>query len=128
MRYRLRTLMIVMALVPPLLAICYWATAPSSVRGRGQQGHWIYEAKFVGNRMYSDKKRTKLIGLMNSNGIRGWRLNADSAEDARKKIEQFYRQAGYSQVVVRVLTGGKRADKELILEIREGGQVARAVP
>ena len=51
----------------------------------------------------------------------------NETEDSRKKIEQLYRQVGYSQVVVRVLTGGKVGDKELIFEIREGGQVARAV-
>src|SRR5262245_5858671 len=117
MQFRLRTLMVLLAVVPPLAAACYLALAPSAVRRASDQGHWIYQAKFIGNWMYSDKKLTKVIGLLNSNGIRGWRLNAESAEDSRKKIEQFYRQAGYPQVVVRVLVGGSKGDRELIVEV-----------
>jgi hypothetical protein len=128
MRFRLRTLLILMALLPPVLAIFYFILAPNSAQPRPQQGIWIYHARFIGNRSFSDKKLTKAIGLLNSNGIHGWRLSADSAEDSRKKIEQLYRQAGYLQVMVTVLTGGKQIDKELIFEIREGNQIARAVP
>src|SRR5438105_4791151 len=127
MRYRLRTLLIVLTLGPPFLATCYLAFTPDSSQRRQEQGHWVYQARFIGNRQYSDKKLTKLIGLLNSNGVRGWRLNTDSAEDARKKIETFYHQAGYRYAVVNVLAGDKPGDKELAFEIREGSQIARAV-
>jgi Surface antigen variable number repeat len=125
MRYRLRTLLILMALLPPLLAVCYLLLAPSPKRRNPQEGHWIYDARILGNRLFSEKKLLKVIGLPISNGIKGWRLNADSAEDSRQKIEHLYHQAGYLQAVVSLRSGGKRGDLELIFEIREGNQVAR---
>jgi len=128
MRFRLRTLLIVLALGPPVLAICFLAFVQRPARQRGQQGHWIYQAKFIGNRLYTDKKLAKVIGLINTNGIKGWRLNADSAEDSRKRIEHLYHQAGYLKASVSVAAGGKIGEKELIFEIREGSQIARAVP
>src|SRR5262245_2329121 len=111
MRFRLRTLLIVLAVLPPLLAACYLSLAPNAMRQNRQEGHWIYGARILGNRLYSDKKLLKLIGLpITSSGIKGWRLNADSAEDSRNKIEQLYHQAGYLQAVVSLRSGGKRGD------------------
>jgi len=128
-RYKLRTLLFVLAVLPPLLAACYLWLAPNSKRQNRQEGHWIYEARILGNRLFSDKKLLRVIALpTSSNGIKGWRLNPDSAVDSRHKIEQFYHQAGYFQAVVSLRSGGKRGDKELIFEIREGNQIARAVP
>ena len=128
LRYKLRTLLIVLALGPPVLAICFLALVQRSARQREQQGHWIYQAKFIGNRRYSDKILAKVIGLRNTNGIKGRRLNSNSAEDSRKKIEHLYHQAGYLKASIRVQVGDKIGDKELIFEIREGSQIARAVP
>jgi len=129
MRFRLRTLLIVLAVLPPLLAVCYLSLAPNSKRQNRREGHWIYEAKILGNRLFSDKKLLKVIALStSSSGIKGWRLNPDSAEVSRHKIEQYYHQAGYFQAVVGLHSGGKRGDKELIFEIREGSQIARVVP
>jgi hypothetical protein len=126
MRYRLRTLLIVSALAPLVLATCYLWLAPNATRLNQQEGNWIDEARILGNSLYSDKKLLKVISLpTTSSGIRGWRLNTNSAEDARNKIEQFYHRAGHLQAVVRLRSGGKRGDKELIFDIREGTQVAR---
>jgi hypothetical protein len=126
MRFRLRTLLIVVTLGPPMLATCYLLLAPNAKRHHGQEGHWIYGARIIGNSLHTDKKLLKVLGLpMSPSGIRGWRLNTDSAEDARNKIEQFYHQAGHPYAVVSLRSGGKRGDKELILEIQEGNRVAR---
>jgi hemolysin activation/secretion protein len=127
MRFRLRTLLIVLALGPPILAIAYLTIASKPKPNRPQAGPWIDRATFQGNRQYSDKKLAKLIGLKSSTGIHGLRLNAQSAEQARSKIEQFYRGAGYRQATVTVLSGTKPADKELVLNICEGRPIAQGL-
>ena len=126
-RYRLRTLLIVLALGPPVLANAYFAIAPQSTPQRRQKGIWITSARFNGNRRYSDTKLAKVIGLENGTGAIGFRLTTDLAVELRKNIEQLYHRAGYRQatVKVRTRTGPKPQGKELIFDIREGTHIAR---
>jgi hypothetical protein len=82
MRFRLRTLLIVLALAPPILAIAYLTIAPKPKPHRPQAGPWIDRATFQGNRQYSDKKLARLIGLKSSTGIHG----ATSEQRVERKV------------------------------------------
>jgi outer membrane protein assembly factor BamA len=113
-RYKLRTLLIVLAVLPPLLAAGYllWM---SGQKPRRPDGPIIYQAKFIGNRCFSDSKLTHEIGLKQV-----FRLDMDSAEQSRLKITQLYLRAGYPQATVQLLEGGKDGDKTLAFKISEG--------
>ena len=114
MRFRLRTLLIVLAILSPLLAAGYllwiWPQTP-----RRPAGPIIYQAKFIGNRCFSDNKLAHEIGLK-----RVFRLNLDSAEQSRLKNRQLYIRAEYLQATVQLLKGGKDSDKTLAFKISEG--------
>jgi outer membrane protein assembly factor BamA len=127
MRYRLRVLLIVLALGAPVLANSYFAIAPKSTPQRRQKGIWITSARFNGNRRYSDSKLAKVIGIENGTGPIGFRLTTDLAVELRNNIEQLYYRAGYrhATVKVRTRTGPKSQGKELIFDIREGTPIAR---
>jgi outer membrane protein assembly factor BamA len=125
MRYRLRTLTIVLAIGPPVLAIAYFAIAPKSTPQRPQKAIWITGVRFNGNRQYSDRKLGKVIGLENGTGAIGFRLTTDLAVESRKKIEELYHRAGCRHATVKVRTGPKQHGKELIFDIREGTPIAR---
>ena len=125
MRYRLRTLLIVVALGPPVLAVANFAMAPESTPQRRQNGIWITSARFNGNRRYSDTKLAKLIGLENGIGAIGFQFTTGLAAESQKKIEELYHRVGYRYATVKVRTVTKPQGKELIFDIREGKPIAR---
>jgi hypothetical protein len=125
MRYGLRTLMIVLAIGPPVLANAYFAIAPKSTSQRRQKGLWITGARFNGNRQYSDRKLAKVIGPEIGTGVIGFRLTPDLAEELRKKIEKLYHCAGYRHAAVKVRTGRMPHGRELIFDVREGTPIAQ---
>src|SRR4051794_8626481 len=89
-RYKLRTLLIVAALGPLLLAVSYFQLARHFAWLHRNDGPFIQRAKFLGNLGYSDKKLAKVIGLN-----QGIRLNAYAAGESLQKIKAFYVQQGY---------------------------------
>jgi hypothetical protein len=115
MRYRLRTLLILLAILPPLLAAGYFLWVSRHTPPTRPKGPIIYQAKFVGNRRHADVEFIRKIGLR-----AGLRLNPNSAEQARKKIIELYHRDGCPQVNVRLLEGGKVGDKTLAFQINEG--------
>jgi len=114
-RYSLRTLLIVVALGPLIIAIAYFQVAKRSVWLHRKDGPLIQDARFLGNRSHSDKRLAKLIGVR-----QGIRLNAYTAEESLQKIQAFYEQQGYRRAKVTLLEGGRRNDKGLAFQIVEG--------
>jgi hypothetical protein len=114
MRYRLRTLLIVLAIGPPLLAGAYFFWASRHAPLPPPKGPIIYEAKFSGNRRHARVQFIRVIGLR-----QGIRLSPKSAEEARQKIVGIYERNGYPQVSVQVVEGGNLGDKSLAFKIVE---------
>lgn len=75
----------------------------------------IGEVKFLGNRGLSDKKLLKEIGVK-----AGDPLNAYTAEESRRKLEDVYRQQGFAQATVSLVEGNKAGDHDLVFLINEG--------
>ena len=117
MRYRLRTLLILLAVGPPLLAITYtyFAAAPPV------HGPIIHGADFAGNRAISRKRLDRETGLRN-----GARLSPRIAEQARVRIQQIYFEAGFSQATVVIVEGGRPEDKRLAFQIVEGNPLSQS--
>ena len=111
----MRTLLVLLALAPPLLSIGYFQFAAQQVWHHRQEGPWIRQAKFMGNQMFSNKKLAKVIGASES-----LRLNAYTATDSLRKLKTFYAQAGFAQARVTLLEGARRGDKALAFRIVEG--------
>ena len=75
--------------------------------------------RFVGNEKIKDGK------LMEQVGIRpGDPLNHFAVEEGRRRIEQFYKQKGYSDIYVSTMEGTKANDTGIVYQINEG-QVVR---
>src|SRR5262245_29725279 len=123
MRYRLRTLLIVLALAPLLASTVYFRVASHLMWQRRFEGPLVRQAKFIGNRAISDKKLSKEIGI-----AAGVRLNAYWTEQACRKIEELYFQAGHSRAKVTLLEGDKKGDRNLVFRINEGGAQPRPSP
>lgn len=71
--------------------------------------------RFIGNEKIKDKK------LLEQAGIReGDPLNRFSVEEARRRIEQFYRDKGYTEAHVSVIEGTKPEDAGIVFRIHEG--------
>src|SRR5690349_21037567 len=117
MRFRLRTLMIVLALGPPMIWIAYhrWASLTSPMPQ--PRGSIIHTARFMGNRRIGDAKLTRTLGLRQSEPTF---LNPRWSEAARLKIIELYRRAGYREVEVTLLEGSKVGDTNAIFQIEEG--------
>ena len=75
----------------------------------------IGEIKYLGNRGQSDKKLGKEIGLK-----KGEPLNAYTAEESRRKIEELYHREGFPQATVSLIEGDKPGDQNLVFLINEG--------
>jgi len=116
-RYNLRTLLIVVALGPMIIAIGYVQFAKRSVWLHRKDGPLIQDARFLGNRSHSDKKLAKVIGVR-----QGIRLNSYTAEESLQKIKAFYVRQGYRRVQVMLLEGDRRNDKQRVFQIVEGGK------
>ena len=75
----------------------------------------IGQVKFLGNRGFSDKKLLKEIGVKV-----GDPLNTYVAEEARRKLEEFYHRGGYPQATVSIFEGDRPGDRDLVFLINEG--------
>ena len=75
----------------------------------------IGEVLFVGNHYYSDKKLLKEAGL-----AQGEALNIYSVQEARRKVEEFYRSKGFAKTRVEIAEGDKATDQRVVLRIDEG--------
>ena len=115
MRYRLRTLLILMAVAPPLGSIVYFQVVSHMKWQHRLEGPWIRQAKFLGNRAFSDKKLAKVTGVGKS-----VRLNAYTAWESRRKIEELYHTGGFPKATVSIFEGDKPGDKNLVFVINEG--------
>jgi outer membrane protein assembly factor BamA len=115
MRFRLRTLLVFLAIGPPLLAVGYFYFVSHVAWRHRLEGHWVRQAKFLGNTAFSDKKLAKVTGVGQS-----VRLNAYSAGELVRKIRAFYFQQGFSEAKVTVVEGDRVGDRSLVFEIVEG--------
>ncbi len=79
----------------------------------------IGEVLFIGNQYYSDKKLLKESGLSKDDA-----LNIYSVQEARRKVEEFYRSKGYAKTQVTIEEGDRPTDTRVVLRIDEG-QVER---
>jgi outer membrane protein insertion porin family len=70
---------------------------------------------FIGNQYVTDKKLLKESGLK-----QGEALNIYTVQEARRKVEEFYRSKGYSKTVVTIDEGDKPEDRRVVLRIDEG--------
>ena len=75
----------------------------------------IGEVLFIGNQYYSDKKLLKESGLE-----QGDALNIYSVQEARRKIEEFYRSKGFAKTRVTIEEGDSRRISRVVLRIDEG--------
>ncbi len=75
----------------------------------------IGEVLLIGNKYFSDKKLLKEAGL-----AKGDALNIYTVQEARRKIEEFYRSKGHSKTHVTIEEGDKASDTRVVLRIDEG--------
>jgi outer membrane protein assembly factor BamA len=115
MRYRLRTLLILLAVAPPLASIGYRQIVSHMAWRHRLEGPWIRQAKFLGNRSFSDKKLAKVTGIDKS-----VRLNAYTAAELLRKLQAFYLEHGYPQAKITLLEGDQPRDRSLAFQIAEG--------
>jgi len=85
MRYRLRTLMILLALRPPLGAIVYWQFAPRRVWRKQTEGALIRQVRFIGNTAFSDIELKRVTGVGQS-----VRLKMLTPLDSRGKSSRLF--------------------------------------
>jgi outer membrane protein insertion porin family len=70
---------------------------------------------FIGNQYVTDKKLLKESGLK-----QGEALNIYTVQEARRKVEEYYRSKGYGKTLVTIDEGDKPADRRVVLRIDEG--------
>ena len=75
----------------------------------------IAVVRFIGNRMYLDKKLTKETDLR-----AGDALDLFSIEDATRKIQELYHENGFPKAHVSVLEGLKPGERDVVFYISEG--------
>ncbi|MFW6169508.1 MAG: BamA/OMP85 family outer membrane protein [Planctomycetota bacterium] len=75
----------------------------------------IDEVQFIGNRRFSDKKLRKESGLQ-----AGDPLDMYMVQEARRKIEEYYRSNGFAKTGVSIAEGDKRTDRRVVLKVDEG--------
>ncbi len=75
----------------------------------------IDQVLFIGNQYVTDKKLLKESGLK-----QGEALNIYTVQEARRKVEEYYRSKGYGKTVVTIDEGDKPADRRVVLRIDEG--------
>ncbi len=75
----------------------------------------IQYIKYVGN------KKLKLRILERESGLKvGQSLDPYTVEEARRKIDEFYRKRGYSKIRISIIEGNHLGDKGVIMVINEG--------
>lgn len=77
----------------------------------------VRHVKFVGNRAIADKTLKKQADI-----DVGDALDVYAVEEARRKIEEYYRSKGYSKTQVSILEGDRLQDRGVVLAITEGPQ------
>lgn len=75
----------------------------------------IDEVQFIGNRRFSDTKLRKESGLE-----AGDPLNIYMVQEARRKIEEYYRSNGFAKTRVSISKGAERTDRRVVLKVDEG--------
>jgi len=118
MRFRLRTLLVLLAVGPVMLAVGYRALIPP--KRQATKSPIIYAAKYIGNRTISDKKLNKILGIR-GRADGGIALSPTFANEGRRKIEQCYLHEGLPRPTVTLLEGGQPGDSTLSFQIREKG-------
>lgn len=74
----------------------------------------IDDVLFIGNQYVTDKRLLKESGLK-----QGEALNIYTVQEARRKVEEFYRSKGYTKTVVTIEEGDKPEDRRVVLRIDE---------
>jgi outer membrane protein insertion porin family len=69
---------------------------------------------FIGNQYVTDKRLLKESGLK-----QGEALNIYTVQEARRKIEEYYRSKGFPKTVVTIVEGDKPEDRRVVLRIDE---------
>lgn len=75
----------------------------------------IDDVQFIGNRRFSDKKLRQESGL-----DPGKPLNIYMVQEARRKIQEFYRSKGYVKTRVSIVEGDEQSDRRVVLRVAEG--------
>ena len=75
----------------------------------------LLDVKFVGNDKVSKKRLQKEAGLK-----AGDPLDPFAVEEARRKIEEYYRTSGYNKARITLLEGDKPKDRRAIFLVNEG--------
>ena len=75
----------------------------------------IATVRYIGNRMYLDKKLTKETDLK-----AGDALDLFSIEDAKRKIEELYHEHGFPKAHVSVLEGLQPGERNVVFYVNEG--------
>ena len=75
----------------------------------------IQYVRFIGNRGISDKALAKESDLAKDDA-----LNRYAVDEARRKVEEYYRSKGYTKAQVVVLEGEKPTDQGVTFQIHEG--------
>jgi outer membrane protein insertion porin family len=73
--------------------------------------------RFVGNEEMLDKTLLKQVGIKEGDA-----LNQYTVEEARRKLEDFYRTRGYQQIRVSVLEGTEPRDAGIVFLVNEGNK------
>jgi outer membrane protein insertion porin family len=71
--------------------------------------------KYVGNRYVTDKSLEKKAGLKVGDS-----LNQFAVEEARAKLEEFYKSKGYGKIMITLLEGDDPKDQGVVFVINEG--------
>jgi outer membrane protein insertion porin family len=77
----------------------------------------VGHVKFVGNRAITDKTLKKQADIEEGDS-----LDVYAVEEARRKIEEYYRSKGYRKTQVSILEGDRLQDRGVVLAISEGPQ------
>jgi outer membrane protein insertion porin family len=75
----------------------------------------IGKVEFVGNRGLNDKALLKQTGLKEGDA-----LNLYAVEEARRKVEDYYRSKGYPYIEVVTIEGNRPQDRRVVYMVNEG--------
>ncbi len=75
----------------------------------------IRHIRFIGNRGFSDRKLTRETGIKVGDA-----LNHYAVEEARRKVEEFYRSRGFTQAQIDIHEGKGTDDHGVVLYVAEG--------
>ncbi|MCU0958926.1 MAG: hypothetical protein MUF48_02370 [Pirellulaceae bacterium] len=73
------------------------------------------EVLFIGNQYVTDKRLLKESGLKVGDA-----LNIYTVQEARRKVEEYYRSKGYTKTTVSIEEGDQPSDRRVVLRVDEG--------